>query len=171
MPADQTREAVGLIDMQISTFRIDHEYFGVPTLLVEELFRPLPLTRVPSADPRIEGVVNIRGTTAVVISMRRCLGRQDLDESIRGEMILLETAGGLVEEARQLGLSAFDEPVVLSVDESTQIHQLPIDKNYPPPAHITQPFVEGVARAGDIYVTIISVKKLIADIQKGRTEV
>lgn len=152
--------------MQISTFRIDDEYFGVPTLLVEELFRPLPVTRVPSADPRIDGVVNIRGTTAVVLNMRKCLGWAESSEVARREMILLETAGGLVEEARQLGLSAFDEPVVLSVDESTQIYHLPIDRNYPPPAHISQQFVEGVARAGEIYVTIISVKKLIADIQK-----
>lgn len=157
--------------MQISTFRIDDEYFGIPTLLVEELFRPMPLTRVPSADSRIEGVVNIRGTTAVVISMRRCLGRPDLNGTAMGEMILLETASGLVDEARQLGLCTFEEPVVLSVDESTQIHHLPISENYPPPAHITQPFVEGVARVGDIYITIISVRKLIADLQKGKAEV
>lgn len=150
--------------MQISTFRIDDEYFGIPTLLVEELFRPLPVTRVPSADPRIEGVVNIRGTTAVVISMRRCLERPDL-VGHQGEMMLLETDAGLVEEARDLDLRAFDEPVVLTVDETHHIHHLPIDRNYPPPAHIAKEFVEGVARAGDTYITIISVKKLIADIQ------
>lgn len=156
--------------MQISTFRIDDEYFGIPTLLVEELFRPLPVTRVPSADPRIDGVVNIRGTTAVVINMRRCLNRPPADHSVPGEMILLETASGLVEEAHELGLQAFAEPVVLSVDETTQIHHLPIDRNYPPPAHISKQFVEGVARAEDVYVTIISVKKLIADLQKGKVE-
>lgn len=150
--------------MQISTFRIDEELFGIPTLLVEELFRPVPVTRVPSSDPRIEGVVNIRGTTAVVISMRRCLKRPEL-VGRRGEMILLETSSGLVQEARDAGLRAFDEPVVLTVDETMQIHQLPIDRNYPPPAHISQEFVEGVARSGDLYVTIVSVKKLIADLQ------
>jgi purine-binding chemotaxis protein CheW len=154
--------------MQISTFRIGKEHFGIPTLLVEELFRPLPVTRVPSADRRIEGVVNIRGTTAVVLSMRRCLGWEDLPEELAGEMILLETSGGLVQEALELKLEAFVEPVVLSVDESTQIHHLPIDRKYPPPAHISQEFVDGVARCGDIYVTILSVTKLIADIQNGK---
>jgi purine-binding chemotaxis protein CheW len=156
--------------MQISTFRIENELFGIPTLLVEELFRPMPVTRVPSADHRIEGVVNIRGTTAVVLSMRRCLGRPDLD-SREGEMILLETNAGLVEEARELGLKAFDEPVVLTVDETMSIHHLPIDRNYPPPAHISQAFVEGVARSGEMYVTIISVKKLIADLHQQAVEV
>lgn len=121
----------------------------------------MPVTRVPSSDSRIEGVVNIRGTTAVVISMRRCLGRPPL-EAKQGEMILLETNAGLVSEAQELGLKAFDEPVVLTVDETTQIHHLPIDCNYPPPAHISKQFVEGVARSGETYVTIISVKKLIA---------
>lgn len=156
--------------MQISTFRIENETFGIPTLLVEELFRPMPVTRVPSADRRIEGVVNIRGTTAVVLSMRRCLGRPDRDTH-PGEMILLETNAGLVEEARDLGLRAFEEPVVLRVDETTHIHHLPIDRNYPPPAHISQDFVEGVARSGDMYVTILSVKKLIADLHPQAVEV
>lgn len=156
--------------MQVSTFRIGKEYFGIPTLLVEELFRPLPVTRVPSADRRIEGVVNIRGTTAVVLSMRRCMGWEDLASDLAGEMILLETSAGLVEEARQLKLEAFSEPVVLSVDETTQIHHLPIDRKYPPPAHISQDFVDGVARSGEIYVTILSVAKLIADIQNGKVE-
>jgi purine-binding chemotaxis protein CheW len=151
--------------MQISTFKLDDEYFGIPTLLVEELFRPLHVTRVPSADERVEGVVNIRGTTAVVISMRRCLGRPETTEKA-GEMILLETNAGLVTEAQELGLRAFDEPVVLKVDETSQIHNLPIDRNYPPPAHIAKDFVEGVAQMGENYVTIISVRKLIADIHQ-----
>lgn len=155
--------------MQISTFRIEDEFFGIPTLLVEELFRPLPVTRVPSSDSRIDGVVNIRGTTAVALSMRRCLGRPDAPPDESGEMILLETNGGLVKEALESGLKTFDEPVVLSVDETTHIHNLPIDKNYPPPAHISKEFVEGVARNGDTYITIISIKKLIAGLQNNDT--
>ena len=149
--------------IQVSTFRIDDELFGIPTLLVEELFRPLPVTWVPGADPRIDGVVNIRGKTAVVINIRSCLGRPRLASG--GEMLLLESNGGLVDEARAKGLRAGDEPLVLAVDENTHIFNLSLDAKYPPPAHISKAFVEGVARSGDHYITMISIPKLIEDLQ------
>jgi len=157
--------------MQISTFLIDSETFGLPTLLVEELFRPLPVTRVPSSDDRLEGITNIRGKTAVVINMRKCLGIETATKQIANEMILMETDGGLVQEAQELGLKAFDEPVVLRVDESTSIYNINPDEIQPAPAHVNQNFVEGVARAGERYITVISVTRLIHEILNSQVEV
>jgi purine-binding chemotaxis protein CheW len=156
--------------MQISTFMIDSETFGMPTLLVEELFRPMPVTRVPSADRRLEGITNIRGKTAVVVNMRTCLGVEPAPKGIANEMILMETDAGLVQEARELGLRAFDEPVVLRVDESSSIYNINPDEIQPAPAHVNQNFVEGVARAGDRYITVISITKLINEILNSQTE-
>jgi chemotaxis signal transduction protein len=102
--------------MQISTFNIRNEAFAIHSLLVEEYFRPLPITKVPGADPRIDGLVNIRGRTAVVINMRRCFEVPERESTDHGEMILLETSQRLVQEAMERGLYAFDEPVVLNVD-------------------------------------------------------
>jgi len=150
--------------MQLSTFLIDTETFGVPTLLVEELFRPQPVTRVPSADPRLEGITNIRGKTAVVLNMRRCLGVSDADESVANEMVLMETSAGLVEEAKELGLEAFNDPVILRVDESTSICSVNPKTIQPAPAHVNQIFVEGVAKSGDRYITVLSITSLINDI-------
>lgn len=159
--------------MQLSTFVIDGETFGVPTLLVEELFRPLPVTVVPTADPRIEGLVNIRGRTAVVLNMRLCLRLPPPIEPVLNEMILLETVTGLVEEAHELGLTAFDEPIVLQVDSTKSIHLFDRATLHAAPAHVSQQFVEGVAQIDGKTVTVISPKKLIDSILKaqlGETE-
>lgn len=156
--------------MQVSTFRIEDELFGIPTLLVEELFRPLPITRVPGADHRIDGVVNIRGTTAVVVNMRACLGREPLAAG-QGEMILLESNADLVAEAQELGLRVGDEPLLLLVDENAHIYQLPVEAKYPPPAHISKAFVQGVAKSGNTFITMISVTKLIEDLQPSAAQV
>lgn len=150
--------------MQISTFKIDGETFGVPTLLVEELFRPMPVTWVPGADPRIEGMANIRGRTAVVINMRKCLGLSEADAHAFNEMILFETTSGLVEEAQDLGLQAFDEPVVLRVDETSAIVSIARDDIHPAPAHVSQEFVDGVAEVDGLYVTLVSICRLVQDI-------
>ena len=150
--------------MQISTFKIDGETFGVPTLLVEELFRPMPVTWVPGADPRIEGMANIRGRTAVVINMRKCLGLPEAAPQTFNEMILFETSSGLVEEARELGLRAFDEPVVLRVDETSGIVSIVRDDIHPAPAHVSQEFVDGVAELEGLYVTLVSIHRLVQEI-------
>ncbi|MFY7877861.1 MAG: chemotaxis protein CheW, partial [Pirellula sp.] len=71
--------------MQISTFLIREEAFAIHSLLVEEYFRPLPITKVPGSNSRIDGLVNIRGRTAVVINMRRCFEIPQREMSAPGE--------------------------------------------------------------------------------------
>jgi chemotaxis signal transduction protein len=157
--------------MQISTFKIEGETFGVPTLLVEELFRPLPITWVPGADARIEGMANIRGRTAVVINMRQCLGLGRADHSVLNEMVLFETQAGLVQEARDLGLKSFEEPVVLRVDETTGIVGVASAEIHPAPAHVSQEFVDGVAELDGLYVTLISIHRLVQELLPKKAEV
>ena len=156
--------------MQISTFLIDKEAFALPSLVVEEYFRPLPITKVPGSNRRIDGLVNIRGRTAVVINMRACFEVPERSPKQHGEMILLETDQGLVDEARELGLYAFDEPIVLNVDSVTQIYQLIDDEIHPAPPHVNQPFVDGVIHVNEAYFTMISIQKLIDAILHGKTE-
>lgn len=154
---------------QISAFRVGEQTFGIPALLIEEFFRPLPVTRVPGADPRLDGVVNIRGTNAVVINMRSCLDLPPTTER-ETEMILLETDHGLVDEARHLNFHAFDEPVVLRIDETLKIYNVPWGALHPPPAHINRPFVEGVIETDGIYITLLSCTQLIQNILRTSVE-
>lgn len=156
--------------LQLSTFMVDLEIFGIPTLLVEELFRSQPVTRVSGSDRRIEGITNIRGKTAVVINMRECLGLTPATDGIANEMILLETAEGLVKEAEELELQAFDEPVILRVDETTSICQIVAESIEPAPAHVSQAFVDGVAKSGDLYITVISATRLINELLTNQVE-
>lgn len=155
---------------QIAAFRVGEQTFGIPAMLIEEFFRPVPVTRVPGADERVDGVVNIRGTNAVVINLRRCL---DLDYNAEedSEMILLETDQGLVDEARELGFQAFGEPVVLRVDETLKIYSTQWGASHPPPAHVKQVFVEGVVQTEDTYITLLSCTKLIHSLLMANDEV
>lgn len=157
--------------MQISTFKIEGETFGVPTLLVEELFRPMPVTWVPGADERLEGMANIRGRTAVVINMRKSLGLKPAPASAFNEMILFETNSGLVEEAKALGLRSFDEPVVLRVDETSSIVTIAPDDVHAAPAHVSQEFVDGVAEVDGLYITLVSIYLLVQEILPKAVEV
>ncbi len=152
--------------MQISTFTIANEVFAIPSLVVEEYFRPLPVTRVAGADRRINGIVNIRGRTAVVLNLRQCLGIAPRSESLEGEMILLETTSRLVKEALEMGLQTFEESVVLDVDSASPIYHLADEAVHPSPPHVNQDFVDGVVNIGDRYFTMISIERLLHHIMQ-----
>lgn len=153
--------------MQISTFMIADETFAIPALVVEEYFRPIPVTRVPGSDARIDGLVNIRGRTAVVVNMRSCLGMPPRANDRPGEMILLETTQRLVKEAVELGMHTFEESVVLNVDSASHIYHLQDEETHPSPPHVNQAFVDGVVCIDENYFTMISVEKLIGHIMQG----
>ncbi|MCC6508744.1 MAG: chemotaxis protein CheW [Pirellulaceae bacterium] len=153
--------------MQISTFMIADETFAIPSLVVEEYFRPLPVTRVPGSDPRIDGLVNIRGRTGVVVNMRCCLGLEPRPVHQCGEMILLETTQRLVAEARDLKLTTFEESVVLNVDSASHIYHLIDEEKHPSPPHVNQLFVDGVVCIDEHYFTMLSVSKLIQHLLHG----
>ncbi len=159
-----------MVSMQISTFTIAEETFAIPALVVEEYFRPIPVTAVPGSDPRIDGLVNIRGRTAVVINVRKCLGLPPREPGQAGEMILLETTQRLVREALELGLKTFDESIVLSVDSASHIHHLVDEETHPSPPHVNQAFVDGVVCIADKYFTMLSVEKLISHLMQGSFE-
>jgi purine-binding chemotaxis protein CheW len=152
--------------MRIATFYIDHELYAVPVLLIEEFFRPVLCTPVPLADPRIAGLIHVRGKSATVLDMRVCLGKSPNTNPTAGKMIMIVTKSGLTPEATALGMEAFDEPVVLWVDRVDRTIILDPKTVQPLPAHMKQNFLDGVARLDDQYITLVNVADLVLEILK-----
>ncbi|MFP4475321.1 MAG: chemotaxis protein CheW [Desulfatibacillaceae bacterium] len=59
--------------LQLVSFRIGKEIFGVNIRLAQEIIRTIPVTRVPNAPEFIEGVINLRGSIIPVIDLRKRL--------------------------------------------------------------------------------------------------
>lgn len=65
------QEADALI--QLVSFNIGSEIFGVNILMVQEIIRSTPVTPIPDAPSFIEGVINLRGNIIPVIDLRKRL--------------------------------------------------------------------------------------------------
>jgi chemotaxis signal transduction protein len=154
--------------MDVVQFNLNDALYGVPVLLVEEVFRPVHVAEVPRADRRIAGLLNLRGKSAVVIDLRRCLGHPDLPPGAKRQMIMIETADGQTAEATEQGLTGPEEPVVLLVDKVRRIAPLDPNEILPPPAHVRQTFIEGVAPVEPgRYLTLLSISKLTEALESG----
>ena len=57
--------------IQLVTFSIGEEEFGVDILKVQEIIRTMEITRVPRAPEFVEGVINLRGKVIPIIDLRR----------------------------------------------------------------------------------------------------
>jgi purine-binding chemotaxis protein CheW len=60
--------------LQLVSFRVGEEEFGLEILRVQEIIRFQQLTRVPNLPNFVEGVLNLRGKVIPVIGLRQRLG-------------------------------------------------------------------------------------------------
>jgi purine-binding chemotaxis protein CheW len=102
---------------QYSTFLVGGYYFGVDVLQVQEVLRFQEMTRVPLANPTIEGLINLRGQIVTAIDMRRrlrlpCRTAEDavMNVVVRTEdgpvSLLVDEIGDVIET----GADTFEQP-------------------------------------------------------------
>ncbi|MDB4972737.1 MAG: chemotaxis protein CheW [Myxococcaceae bacterium] len=58
---------------QLCTFKVDDLFFGIEVTQVQEVLRFQPMTRVPLAEERIRGLINLRGQIVTAIDLRASL--------------------------------------------------------------------------------------------------
>jgi purine-binding chemotaxis protein CheW len=56
--------------IELLTFEIWHEKFGIPLAEVREVVRAVSIARLPKAPPVVEGVVNVRGSIVPALDIR-----------------------------------------------------------------------------------------------------
>jgi chemotaxis signal transduction protein len=152
--------------MEYATFFIHDDLFGIPLFLVQEISRIADIYPIPGHDPRIKGVVNLRGRTAVVLNLSACLYSHDTSQSHaeRPKLIILETKDWIGEKFKALAEQAFEEQIVLMVDDVYKIIDDEKQDFFEPPAHVHEKYVEGVMKNGNTLITLLSIKKLLEDL-------
>ncbi len=71
--------------LQIVSFRIANEEYGINIQNVQEINRMVQITQVPNSPDFVEGVVNLRGNIIPIIELRKKLGlpRKEHDKNTR----------------------------------------------------------------------------------------
>lgn len=134
--------------LQLVTFGIGDEEFGVDILAVQEINRMMELTRVPQSPPEVEGVINLRGKIIPVLDLRTRFG---LPQSARGEqsrIVVVEVHGKI------LGFIVDRVHEVLRIDSSIV---------EPAPAmvcSIDSDFIAGVGRLEDRLLILLDLQRL-----------
>lgn len=136
--------------VQLVTFRLGADEFGLDVFSVHEILRYSAPTPVPKAPGFVEGVVDVRGTLVPVVDMRR---RFELPEA------------PVNDETRTVLVQYGDERLGLVVDAVTEVMRVPETAVSEPPAYIrglAAEFVRGIVRLEGRLVVLIDIERILS---------
>ncbi len=156
MPIDQTRciETTGensrqssRPSMQVVSFRLGDEQYGIEILRVQEIIRVPELTRVPNSPSVVEGVINLRGKVIPIVGLRKRFGLATRAKDKETRIIVIDSGG---------------EAMGFEVDSVSEVLRIPIEAIEPPPrlSRCDNEFVSGVAKLHDRLLLLLDVNRL-----------
>lgn len=136
--------------LQLVTFSIGDEEFGVDILKVQEIIRTMEITKVPRAPMFVEGVINLRGKVIPIIDLRRRFGLATKTHDSHTRIIVIEINGLIVG---------------FVVDSVSEVLRIPVSTVEPPPpvvAGLDSDYISGVGKLADRLLILLDLDKLLS---------
>lgn len=76
--------------LQLVTFKLENEEFGVDILNIQGINRMVEVTKVPNSPEYVEGIINLRGQVIPIIDLRKRLKMPDKSYSKDTRFIVVE---------------------------------------------------------------------------------
>ena len=136
--------------LQLVTFSIGGEEFGVDILKVQEIIRMLDITRVPKAPDFVEGVINLRGKVIPIIDLRKRFGLASKGHDKNTRIIVIDIN---------------DMIVGFIVDSVSEVLRIPADTVEPPPpvvAGLDSEYISGVGKLDDRLLIFLDLDRLLS---------
>lgn len=142
--------------IQLVSFMLADEEYGVEVLKVREIIRMPTITRMPNVPQHVEGIINLRGKVIPIISMRRRFGLMESEDNSQTRIIIMDVCGTL---------TGF---IVDAVSEVIRIHSSEIQ---PPPSvtvsgGVGQEYIIGVFNHAERLLIIMDVDQMFSDAER-----
>jgi len=141
--------------LQLVSFNIGDEEFGVDILLVQEINKYVHITKVPNSPEFVEGVINLRGKVIPIIDLRTRLKMPKREPDKDTRIIVVELEG------RTIGFI---------VDAVSEVLRIPANITEAPPelvSGIDSDFIKSVGKLEDRLLILIDLNKILS---KSETE-
>lgn len=140
--------------LQLVSFHVGDEEFGLDILRVQEIIRIQPLTRVPNLPDYIDGVINLRGKVIPVIGLRKRLGLEKQTADKRTRIVVVDVHGQI------LGF------VVDSVSEVLRIHTDTVEPT-PRLGKVERDYISGVGKLDSRLLLLLDLERLMNESEVG----
>jgi purine-binding chemotaxis protein CheW len=152
MAEEPMNETAGSGLLQLVSFRIGGEEYGIDILKVQEINRMLKVTQVPNSPSYVDGVINLRGKVLPVIDLRTRIGMERKLRDKDTRIIVVELVG---------------KTVGFVVDAVSEVLRISRSITEPPPPTVMQKadseFITSVAKLEDRLLILIDLEKILTD--------
>lgn len=154
MSSDNKTDNKGESLLQLVSFAIGEEEFGVDILKVQEINRMVTITQVPNSPHYVEGVINLRGKVIPIIDLRTRIGIAKKEHDKDTRIIVVELDG---------------KTVGFVVDSVSEVLRIPASITEPPPAltqGIDSTYITSVAKLEDRLIILLDLDKVLSTEEK-----
>ncbi len=139
--------------IQLVSFMLADEEYGVEVLKVREIIRMPTITKMPNSPLYVEGIINLRGKVIPIISMSKRFGVMENENNGQTRIIIMDIGGSM---------TGF---IVDAVSEVIRIHSSEIQ---PPPSMVvsggvSHEFIIGVLNHGERLLIIMDVDQMFSE--------
>lgn len=137
--------------IQLVSFHLDNEEYGVEVLKVREIIRMINITHMPNTPSYVDGIINLRGKVIPIISMRKRFGLMDSENSKQTRVIIMDVGGEL------LGFT---------VDAVSEVIRVSASEIQPSPSvasgGIGQEYIAGVINHGERLLVLLNLDMMFS---------
>ncbi len=137
--------------MQLVSFVIAEEEFGVDILKVQEIIRPPEITRVPNAPSFVEGVINLRGRIVPIVDLRARFGLPPREQDKDTRIVVVE----LEEQVTGFQMDAVKEVIRVEQDVIEPPPELAIG--------IDTDYLKGVAKLEERLLILLDLEEVLSE--------
>ncbi len=137
--------------IQLVTFRLQDETYGINVMHVQEVLRVTEIAPVPGAPDYVLGIINLRGNVVTVIDTRLRFGLPSNELTDSSRIVIIES------EKQVVGILVDAVAEVVELTES-QIDAAPNVGN-----EENSRYIQGIATMGDILLIVVDLHKLLTD--------
>jgi purine-binding chemotaxis protein CheW len=135
---------------QYLVFSVKSQEFGFQAVQVQEITAVLGATEVPNAPPYVEGIVNLRGQLATLISFRKKFGFDTKEHDEDTRVVIVEQRGF---------------PIGILVDSVEEVIKIPDEMVQELPeatgASVSEESIMGVGMLDDRLIILLDVEKFL----------
>jgi len=140
--------------IQLVTFEISEELYGIDIMDVKEIVRVQDIRSIPNAPTYVEGLFNLRGEIIPIISLHKRFhlkkSRANDDDDLLSGFIIIDLDG------MKLGVI---------IDRVERVVAIEADDIQPPPQMLTgigTEYIQGVVNRETGYLIILDIRKLFS---------
>ena len=141
--------------MQLVTFRLGDESYGIEITKVREIMLMGKITQIPQTAHYVKGLINLRSTVIPVIDLKARFGLPESEQTDESRILVIHVGGNTTS---------------IIVDEVKEVLRIGRDQIAPPPptvANLGREYLQGLVKLDDQLLILLDIERLLGSEQIG----